>query len=208
MKIRFQREGRFSRYSAYLPLFAWGLLCLSGFSLLAAYVNNPGPQADPDEAVAGEVSSLEGGAQVFMFIHPKCPCSKAGLVELQEVVQRAEGQIGELRFYVAVSDPESSGNWREEGLISQLQGWGGNSSVYFDCNGETARRYGALTSGHVVAFNANGEQIFTGGITGSRGHRGANRGRSALVSALTDPPHQPVTSLVFGCQIQSFEKAL
>ncbi|MDF1740880.1 MAG: hypothetical protein P1U86_17090 [Verrucomicrobiales bacterium] len=208
MKTHFQREGRFSRLSAFRPLFVWGLLCLSGFTLLANYVNTPGPQTLPDESVTGDPASTDGGAQVFMFIHPKCPCSKASLTELQEVVQRASGHIGELRFYVTVSDPESSGNWREEGLIRQLQSWGGNSSVYFDSDGETARRYGALTSGHVVAFDANGEQIFTGGITGSRGHRGDNRGRRELVSALTDHQDRSASSLVFGCQIQSFEEAL
>ncbi len=208
MKIRLHLDGLFFRLLTHWPELVWALLCVSGFSILAVYAHTPGPQLTLEDSGDREAAYPEEGARVNMFIHPNCACSKASLVELKEVNRLTKGQIDDLRFYVMVSGTESSGDWREEALFRQLQRWGNRSTVYLDRDGVAARRHGALTSGHVVAYNANGEQIFAGGITGSRGHRGDNPGRRQLVKALTGAPLLTAPSPVFGCELQSSEEAL
>lgn len=41
-----------------------------------------------------------------------------------------------------------------------------------DENGVEARRFGSATSGQVALYSGEGQLLFSGGITGSRGHSG------------------------------------
>ena len=73
--------------------------------------------------------------------------------------------------------------------------------VMRDDNGSKARRLGAETSGQIVLYDAHGSLLFSGGITGSRGHAGDNPGRAAVVSFLNYQSADRRTTSVFGCPL-------
>jgi hypothetical protein len=74
-------------------------------------------------------------------------------------------------------------------------------SVTTDDNGVEARRFGSVTSGQVALYNAEGQLLFTGGITGSRGHFGDNDGRTAILSLLAKRKTAKTETPVFGCPL-------
>jgi hypothetical protein len=72
-----------------------------------------------------------------------------------------------------------------------------------DVSGQEAKLFGAKTSGDVLLFGANGNLIFAGGITASRGHEGDNNGADAMLKAIDDSRRATVsTTPVFGCSLE------
>ena len=78
-------------------------------------------------------------------------------------------------------------------------------SVLADDEGAEARRFGAATSGQALLYSADGQLLFAGGITESRGHSGDNAGRSAIESLVlgsqTIPTTRPALTPVYGCPL-------
>ncbi len=74
-------------------------------------------------------------------------------------------------------------------------------SVATDDKGVEARRFGSKTSGQVALYGAEGELLFSGGITGSRGHSGDNEGRTAILSLLATGKTERAKTPVFGCPL-------
>jgi hypothetical protein len=68
-----------------------------------------------------------------------------------------------------------------------------------DAGAVEATRFGALTSGHVLLYGADGSLLFSGGITASRGHAGDNPGRSAIVTLLSGQRPERGRTPTFGC---------
>ena len=66
--------------------------------------------------------------------------------------------------------------------------------------GAITAAFGAFTSGQVFLYGTSGELLFSGGITGSRGHEGDNAGRDA-VESLLDRRNAPAHTPVFGCSL-------
>ena len=78
-------------------------------------------------------------------------------------------------------------------------------TIWHDGGGSLARRFGVLTSGHVLLYDSSGRLIYSGGITASRGHRGDNFGRSALLAAILGAPPSRGSNPVFGCPLFEFQ---
>ena len=76
-----------------------------------------------------------------------------------------------------------------------------NVTVLRDDDGVEAQRFGVETSGQTLLYNARGEVIFSGGITGSRGHEGDNASAAALVTLLKHGAHEATRTSVFGCPL-------
>ena len=74
-------------------------------------------------------------------------------------------------------------------------------SVVEDDDGIEARRFHAATSGQTMLYDKNGKLIFSGGMTGARGHEGDNAGRTAIVSLLTADQANESETPVFGCPL-------
>jgi hypothetical protein len=74
-------------------------------------------------------------------------------------------------------------------------------TVRQDSGGIEARRFHAETSGQVLLYDAAGRLLFSGGITGSRGHSGDNAGRSTIVSLLIEGIAERNQTLVLGCSL-------
>jgi hypothetical protein len=73
--------------------------------------------------------------------------------------------------------------------------------VMRDDDGLEARRFHAATSGQTMLYDKKGNLLFSGGITGGRGHEGDNAGRSAIVSLLTTGKADDWETPVFGCAL-------
>ena len=59
----------------------------------------------------------------------------------------------------------------------------------------------ASTSGQTLLFDRDGDLIFSGGITGGRGHSGDNAGRDAIVSLVESGESTLDETPVFGCSL-------
>lgn len=157
-----------------------------GFGVWEAYIyqTTPGPQSAVPAQWPSEsrLARTERGPTLVMFVHPECPCSRASLEELREIVRRTK-----VAPTIVCLGPGAC----------DAAGVPGATSIA-DPDGREARRFGAATSGHVVVYTADGELAFAGGITGSRGHAGDNNGRRAAIEALTGTSGVP-DHPVFGC---------
>lgn len=112
---------------------------------------------------------------------------------------QAQGRVTAYVLFVKPSG--STENWEKTDLWQSAASIPGVSVVVDD--GAEAFRFHAMTSGQTALYDAEGQLLFSGGITASRGHSGDNAGRSAIVSLLnTGDAEQTVTS-VFGCPLYS-----
>jgi hypothetical protein len=168
-----------------------------GFWFLWNYKMTPGPvESTPTVWPAGSAIQRQAGVPtVAMFAHPLCPCTRASIAELGDLVQRA----GPVTVHLVMLRPDGAGPEWNDGVLTAAASIPGLSRVE-DRNGVEARRFGAHTSGHVVIYGASGELIFSGGITGSRGHVGDNTSLARALSALAGRPGgAPETCPVYGC---------
>lgn len=169
-------------------LWAVALLWVVGIAVggweIYRYETTPGeahvsPIAWPEDS---QVPRPERGPTLVIFIHPECPCSRASMTELREVVRRTH--VVPRVVYIGGDGPD----------VSDIPG----AVRIVDRDGDEARRFGATTSGHVVVYRADGTLAFAGGITGIRGHAGDNRGRRSAIAAVTGEDHD-ADHAVFGC---------
>jgi hypothetical protein len=141
--------------------------------------------------------------------HPQCSCTLASLEELAEALARADARP---RTYVLFLKPDGFSNGWEQTDSWRIAAALPAVTVVRDDTGREARRFGAATSGQTLLYDADGRLLFSGGITGARGHAGDNAGRSELVallnrgqpararSQLAAQSHRDATS-VFGCPL-------
>jgi hypothetical protein len=139
---------------------------------------------------------------VVMFLHPHCPCSSASVSQLERLIARC-GTAIDARAVLTVP-PDAPIGWNETSLADRLKSIP-HVKAETDFRGEEARRFGALTSGHVVAFDIRGRMVFSGGITGARGHEGDNAAMDALTKLIRGQAAGPVRAEVFGCELETPE---
>jgi hypothetical protein len=141
---------------------------------------------------------------LVMFAHPKCPCTRASLGELNRLLARCDNRPVTHIFFL--KPHAQSDDWARDDLWRNAAGIPG-LVLHEDIDGREAERFGAHTSGHVVLYDASGRLQFTGGITAARGHAGDNSGANRVV-ALLSGQESPVdsqarqTTAVFGCALQ------
>src|SRR6185437_2675834 len=134
--------------------------------------------------------------QLIMFAHPKCPCTQASLGELEALAAQANGKFeATVSFYEPDSKADTWQNTANFNSASSIPG----VRVVFDKNGQLANQFGAQTSGHTVLYSASGKLLFSGGITGSRGHLGDNAGFESVLKLINVAGASPVRTKAFGC---------
>lgn len=181
---------------------AWACLVFIGIKIFLDYKTTTGAQgaAPPNWPTASSLSPAPGLSTLIMFIHPKCPCSRASLSELN-IIMNGERE-SESAFIVFLrpggveADWANTDTWETAGRIP-------HATRFIDRNGTEANRFGALTSGYVVLYDRNGHLQFSGGITDSRGHAGNNVGRQAVLQLLASRSTNEHRHPVFGCPMDS-----
>ncbi|HST31531.1 MAG TPA: hypothetical protein VLK27_11920 [Chthoniobacterales bacterium] len=181
---------------------AWAVAAVLGGHALLKYENSPGKVGNVSLAWPPN-SSIQPDpehATLVMFAHPQCPCSRASMDELAQIMARAQGKV---RAYVLFYTPRDAGSdWQDTSThrgAARIPG----VTVLSDFDGVEAARFGAETSGHTLLFDQSGRLLFNGGITASRGHSGANTGENAIVSLIDHQIAKRNQTLVFGCAFKS-----
>ena len=179
---------------------AWLLAVTAGTVAFWNYGSTAGTAGTtPSQWPAESSLSLDPARHTLvMFAHPQCACTQASLEELNRVMAQSQGKAATHIFFF--KPDKLSDDWTHSGLRESAEAIPG-VIVHDDPNGALAERFGAETSGYVVLYNRQGQLLFHGGITGSRGHAGDNAGESALVSLLNGRGAAVNQTRVFGCSL-------
>ena len=193
-----QKKGR--RFFWIVASIAWVISISSGIWVLWAYESTPGDWADsvsnwPEPC---DIPLARERATLVVFAHPRCPCTRASIAELTEIMTRCRGlletQVIFLRPRGCDDDWVHTNLWLSAKAIPDV-------TVREDLDGQTARQFGVFTSGHAILFDATGKRRFSGGITRARGQVGENPGSKRLVAILTQRTVCLEESPVFGCPL-------
>ena len=176
----------------------FGFACLGRRDGAAGASGHPPAQWQPSPLVA--LHPLK--PTLVMLIHPQCPCSRASLSELNHLMALCPNRAAVLVFFL--KPPGCTQAWVKTDLWRQASAIPG-VRVCMDANGETARRFGAATSGEALLYAPSGRLLYHGGLTGARGHEGDNAGVSAVAALLERPEAwdkaQPAQEPVYGCPL-------
>lgn len=145
--------------------------------------------------------SLKEGKTLMVFVHPKCPCTKAGLRELISLSQkeRLDGYI------CAVVPADAPTDWLDDEFCRECKKIYG-LQLLSDSKGQISKEFAASCSGEIFLFDKTGTLKFHGGINLARGHEGANDGLSSLQLALKG--NEALESYpVYGCALLSSSEA-
>jgi len=137
---------------------------------------------------------------LLVFAHPHCPCTGATLAELSGLLAEFAGRVDARILFCHPSDA-SVDWWQTDHFATALAIRG--LRVGTDEHSAEAENFGASTSGHVVMYSPGGQVLFSGGITVTRGHVGANPGRQALTAILRGEEPATRRTQVFGCPLAS-----
>ena len=150
-----------------------------------------------------EVKLTRQQPTVLMFVHPHCPCTLASLEQLLDVLTRHDAQATLVVYEPADAAPE----WTQGALWQLATQHADRVQVVRDPNAQLAQRFRAATSGLCLVYGADERLRFAGGLTISRGHRGANEGLQTLEQVLTDADGGDAAQRfpVFGCALYSAE---
>jgi hypothetical protein len=133
-----------------------------------------------------------------MFIHPQCPCSRASLGELANLMAHSPNRPNAYVAFVAPKGYPTS--WVKSELWRTAAAIPGVHTV-IDPDGLETRRFHSTTSGNVSLYNVAGDLVFSGGITPSRGHFGDSEGLDFALASLSGTTAKPYHSPVFGCPL-------
>jgi len=181
-------------------IFIWVTLVAIGLWSLWGYENAPGEAGKPPQQwpSVSRIQLNRSNPTLVMLAHPRCPCTRASIAELARVM--AHGQ-GRLSAYVLFIKPAGFDNdWEHSDLWESAAGIPG-VNVVSDPDGVEAGLFSAVTSGQTVLYNTGGQLIFSGGITGARGHHGDNAGESAIIAILNATVPERNQTAVFGCPL-------
>lgn len=180
----------------------WATVIVAGLWSLEAYKASARETAPVSlQAVYPEFQSTgdhPGLPQLVMFLHPHCPCTRASIVELEEILRRCPSTAAVI---VLVKPPGTPSGWEKTAVVRSAENLP-RTKLTLD-NGTLAQKFGAETSGHLLLVNADGKVLFSGGITRSRGHVGESEGRRTVLAFLQGDAPAAQTTPVFGCPLLS-----
>jgi hypothetical protein len=144
----------------------------------------------------------QDGLTVLLFLHPKCPCSKATLAEIEQLTPHfLQTQGAPPKLVVVATTPKGADeSWLDTETIERARALP-FASIFVDEEGAEAQRFGAVTSGLVLCYDAHGERSYAGGVTVARGHEGDNAGCRAVESILKGERNKSAGIPAFGCRL-------
>lgn len=149
----------------------------------------------------GGLSFDPAAPHTVMFVHPHCPCTVASVEELCDVLRDTAS-----RATLVVYEPANVDTAWVDGPLWHLAAQHPDQfTLVRDPEGKLARTFRAQASGTCLVYGADRRLRYAGGVTLSRGHRGANAGQTTLHQELSQPTpdHEPSIYPVFGCSIFS-----
>lgn len=176
------------------------ILIIQGLFLLIQYETTPGdigatPAAWPEDSFLAPSEELP---TLVLFAHPRCPCTRATVGELDLLMTHSQGKVAtHVMFFTPDNAPD---DWSLTDLWQAAERIPG-VVVHRDIDGIESQRFGAETSGFSVLYDLDNQLVFRGGITASRGHAGNNAGRAAIHSLLQGKSTDIVQCFVFGCSL-------
>jgi hypothetical protein len=182
----------------------WMLATGAGFYTLLEYGSTPGEAGRPvsDWPAVSRIDRDPARANLVLTIHPHCPCSRATIDALADVMTRCLGlATAHVLFCRPAGFPEGwerTDLWHSAARIPGVR-------VLCDEDGLEAKRFGAETSGQVVLYSREGALLFNGGINVARGHLGGSPSLESLISCLTQAKPDRTPWPVFGCPLQNPE---
>lgn len=146
--------------------------------------------------ISSTIPRIEGAATLVMFAHPQCPCTRASIAELAKIMAQDARDVRVFVAFRGTDDPAfaRSATWDSARAIPGVQ-------VIEDRDGVEMKRFGALTSGHVVFYDADQQVRYSGGITGARGHVGDNDGAATVARLLAGTDTANTGTPIFGCAL-------
>jgi hypothetical protein len=143
-----------------------------------------------------------GRASLVVFLHPKCPCSRATLTELERLVTTPVGVVAPSPqvVVVAATPTSASVDWYASPLMARCRKLPA-THVVMDPGGVETGRFDAATSGTVMYFDADGRRRYRGGITVARGHEGLSAGGAALARLMAGDSAPRASIPAFGCAL-------
>ena len=194
--------GRFGSAALKISTFAvvWLWVVITGSLLMAQYSQTAGTTGIPPAhwPETSRAHRHSGQSQLVMFLHPRCPCSRATLGELEQLVAHCQGKFSAQVWFIQPQGMEDewvkTDLWHAAASIPGVQ-------VNVDHAGEEARLFQAVTSGQTLLYDSEGGLVFQGGITLGRGHAGDNPGRDAIESLLKQKIPSATSPPVFGCAL-------
>ncbi len=190
--------------------FLWLFIVVFGLWQVFRYDNRPGMAAPAPVRWPKTISVKQNShlASLIMVIHPHCPCSRASLAELSQLMARSQSHLNATVVFVQYPGVTQkwvqTDTWRQAGAIPGVR-------VLSDFNGKIAHQLRAQTSGQTYLYDGQGHLLFSGGLTGERGMEGDNAGLSAILSVVHGQSSSRTHTPVFGCPLfpqgQSVEEA-
>jgi hypothetical protein len=180
---------------------AWLSAMGAGMSVLICYSNTPGAlgQSPSTWPLDCAINRSADRNTLLMFVHPRCPCSRASVRELARAMAQCADCTHCLETWVCFFQPVGQQEtWARTALWEAAARIPG-VSVRPDVGAVTANQFSAKISGHVLLYDVQGRLLFSGGITAGRGHEGDNAGRSAIVSLVCGRGMARKSHPVFGC---------
>lgn len=178
----------------------WLVAVVSGMAVVLAYASASGAPATAPPRFPAETAVPRPAARALLvlFLHPRCPCSRATVSELAVLMARERASLDAVVLVLrpAGVDP----GWERTDLWTAAERIPG-VRVLVDEEGREARRFGARTSGQVLVYDANGTLVFSGGITAARGHEGDNAGRDDIQSLVETGRASGSHTQVYGCRL-------
>lgn len=175
----------------------WVAAVVMGQTAMSRYATTAGK---PAALVGNALPELLYGANqpaVVLFVHPNCPCSAASVQELAAVLHGKESLatvIVVFQGYTGRIDPAGTKLWQQTAQIPGVV-------RLIDQDGAMARRFGAKTSGQVLAYGSNGKLLFAGGITPARGESGSCAGIVAITQVIGGVEQKHPATPVYGCAL-------
>ena len=172
-----------------------------GMKLLWGYANGPGAAASaPASWPAGSALARDPSRPILvMFAHPRCPCTRASVAELAKLTATIGARARTLVVFFEADD--AGDDWTRTDLWQSAAAIPG-VEVVADRGAHEAARFGVVTSGQTILYDAGGRLRFAGGLTSARGHQGDTLGKAVLTSIVNDGSDTSATTAVFGCPIR------
>ncbi len=135
---------------------------------------------------------------LVMTIHPKCPCTRASVAELEELLTKTDNR---LKLLVLFYKPKGySEDWYETDTFASIKRIP-HAEIIIDEDGQLSKIFEATTSGQTFLFDKKGNLLFSGGITLSRGHMGDNLGKETIISLVKGGKSLTSQTPTFGCPL-------